>query len=76
MSRAFIREDDGERSNAVSDIQHREAKVDWLMIQEKKLDNLLKASPSGKVTEKTLARWIKETRDDIARTRAELGYKD
>lgn len=76
MSRAFIKEDDGERSNVVSAIQHREAKIDWLMIQEKKLDKLLKASPSGKVTKKTLDRWIRETREDIAKTREELGYKD
>ena len=37
MSRAFVKEDDGERGNAVADIQFREEKVEWLRIQEKKL---------------------------------------
>ncbi len=35
MSRAFVKEDDGERGNLISDIQHRESKVEWLRIQEK-----------------------------------------
>jgi hypothetical protein len=38
VSRAFVKEDDGERGNLVSDILHREAKIEWLKIQEKKLD--------------------------------------
>ena len=40
MSRAFVKEDDGERGNAVADIQFREAKLEWLRRQEKKLDEL------------------------------------
>ena len=40
MSRAFVKEDDGERGNLVSDILHREAKIEWLKIQEKKLDKM------------------------------------
>ena len=73
MSRAFIKEDDGERGNAVADIQFREAKVEWLKIQEKKLDTLLNDPKSKRIKPETLDRWIKETRADIEKTKKELG---
>ena len=73
MSRAFIKEDDGERGNAVADIQFREAKVEWLKIQEKNLDTLLNDPKSKRIKPETLDRWIKETRADIEKTKKELG---
>lgn len=73
MSRAFIKEDDGERGNAVADIQFREAKVEWLKIQEKKLDTLLNDPKSKRIKPETLDRWIKETKSDIEKTKKELG---
>ena len=76
MSRAFVKEDDGERGNLISDIQHRESKVEWLRIQEKKLDTLLNDPKSKKIKPETLERWIKETHEDIEKTRNELGYRD
>ena len=76
MIRAFVKEDDGERGNLVSDILHREAKIEWLKIQEKKLDKLLNDPQSKKIKPETLERWIKETREDIEKTRKELGYDD
>ena len=76
MSRAFVKEDDGERGNLISDIQHRESKVEWLRIQEKKLDTLLNDPKSKKIKPETLERWIIETREDIEKTRNELGYPD
>ncbi|MDY9921550.1 MAG: hypothetical protein U2P59_06965 [Synergistota bacterium] len=76
MSRAFVKEDDGERGNLISDIQHRESKVEWLRIQEKKLDTLLNDPKSKKIKPETLERWIMETREDIEKTRNELGYRD
>ena len=76
MSRAFVKEDDGERGNLVSDILHREAKIEWLKIQEKKLDTLLNYPKSKKIKPETLERWIKETREDIDKTRNELGYEE
>ena len=76
MSRAFVKEDDGERGNLISDIQHRESKVQWLRIQEKKLDTLLNDPKSKKIKPETLERWIKETREDIEKTRNELSYRD
>ena len=75
MSRAFIKEDDGERGNAVADIQFREAKVEWLKIQEKKLDTLLNDPKSKRIKPETLDCWIKETRADIEKTKKELGYE-
>jgi hypothetical protein len=74
MSRAFIKEDDGERGNAVADIEAREGKIDWLKIQEKKLEKLLNMPDDKKIKPDMLERWIRETKDDIAKTRKELGY--
>lgn len=74
MSRAFIKEDDGERSNAVSKIQYRENKVEWLRIQEKKLDLLLNNTKSKKINSKTLSRWIDEITADIEKTKKKLEY--
>lgn len=75
MSRAFVTEDDGERGNIVSDLRHREKRTDWLRIQEKKLDVLLNDPKSRKIDPKTLERWIRETQEDIAKTKIELGYE-
>lgn len=75
LSRAFIKEDDGERGNVVSDIEYREKKIEWLRIQEKKLDKLLNDPASKKIKLETLERWIKDTRDDIEKTKRELGYE-
>ena len=74
MSRAFIKEDDGERGNAVADYQFREAKIEWLAIQKKKLETLKTDQKSAKIKPETLARWIKQTEDDIEKTERELGY--
>ena len=76
MSRAFTKEDEPERDNAVADVQFREAKVDWLHIQEKKLDTLLHDPKSKKIKPETLARWIRDTEADIAKTKKELGYNE
>lgn len=75
LSRAFVKEDDGERGNVVSDIEYREKKIEWLRIQEKKLDKLLNDPASKKIKRETLERWIKDTRDDIEKTKRELGYE-
>lgn len=76
MSRAFVKEDDDERRNLISDIRRREEKLEWLKIQEKKLDTLLNDPKSKKIKAEMLERWIKETREDIEKTRRELGYND
>lgn len=76
MSRAFVKEDDGERGNLISEIQHREAKIEWLGIQEKKLEKLINDPKSKKIKPEILERWIRETREDIEKTKVELGYTD
>ena len=76
MSRAFVKEDDGEGGNAVSDIQFREGKVEWLKIQEKKLETLKSDPKSKKLKPEILERWIKDTEEDIAKTKKELGYEN
>ncbi|MDO5563367.1 MAG: hypothetical protein Q4F74_07140 [Synergistaceae bacterium] len=74
MSRAFVKEDDGERGNAVADIQYREGRVEWLKIQEKKLDTLLNDPKSKKIKPELLEKWIRQTQEDIEKTKKELGY--
>lgn len=74
MSRAFVKEDDGEQGNVVSEIQHREGKIEWLNIQEKKLARLLEASQKGASGDPKLQKWIDETKTDIEKIRTELGY--
>jgi len=74
MSRAFIKEDDGERNEAVCKILYRENKIEWLQIQERKLDTLLNDPKSKKIKPETLKRWIKDTTKDIEKTKKELGY--
>ncbi len=74
MSRAFVKEDDGEQGNAISEIQRREGKIEWLKIQEKKLARLLEASEKGTSNDPKLQKWIDETKIDIEKTRTELGY--
>lgn len=75
LSRAFVKEDDEERGNVVSEIEYREKKIEWLRIQEKKLDKLLNDPASKKIKPETLERWIKDTTDDIEKTKHELGYE-
>lgn len=74
MSRAFVKEDDGEQGNLVSEIQFREGKTEWLKIQEKKLQALLNLTKAQNIEPERLERWIKETREDIVKTRKDLGY--
>ena len=76
MSRAFVKEDDGEQGNLISEIQQREGKIEWLKIQEAKLEKLINDPKSKKIKPETLERWISETREDIKKTKDELGYTD
>lgn len=75
MSRAFVREDDGDRSEALSELKHQKNKAEWLKIQEKKLEKLLDPTINKKINKKVLERWIKETSEDIKKTKKELRIK-
>ena len=71
MSRAFIDEDSEALLNREV-IEHEKKLRDWLRIQEKKLD-YLESDPGADPIEPNLReKWIKETREDIERTRRRI----
>ena len=73
MSRAFVKEDDGEFTSFRDDEEHSKKTLEWLRLQEKKLDFLLN-DPKGKAIETAKRdRWIKEAEDAIATANQELG---
>ena len=73
MSRAFVKEDDGELISLRDDDAHEKKTIEWLRLQEKKLDMLLN-DPKGKAVEpEKRERWINEIEADIKKTRIELG---
>ncbi|MEG1641819.1 MAG: hypothetical protein RR272_01780 [Synergistaceae bacterium] len=75
MSRAFIKEDDAETQDAVDNIQFRENKIEWLKIQENKLQRLLEESKMVSLDKQSLFdKWIVDIKEDIERTKRELGY--
>ncbi len=72
MSRAFVDEDSEAILNRES-IEHEKKLRDWLMIQEKKLNFLESDDPKAASMDQALRmKWIRETREDIERTRMTL----
>lgn len=75
MSRAFVKEDDGELASFRDDDAHEKKTLEWLRLQEKKLDMLLN-DPKGKAIDpEKRERWISEIEADINKARAELGIQ-
>lgn len=73
MSRAFVKEDDGELTNLRDDEAYGKKTVEFLRLQEKKLDFLLN-DPKGRAIEAGKRdRWIEEVREAISAAKAELG---
>ena len=73
MSRAFVKEEDGDLTSFRDDEAHNKKMLEWLRIQEKKLDYLLN-DPKGQAIEaKKREKWIKEAEDAIETARAQLG---
>ena len=69
MSRAFIKEADEELTSYREDLSHDKKTLEWIRIQEKKLDFLLN-DPKGLAIESAKReRWIKEAREAIAEAR-------
>ena len=65
MSRAFVKEDDGELTSFKADEEHNRKTAEWLRLQEKKLDFLLN-DPKGKAIDpEKREKWIAETRQAI-----------
>jgi len=72
VSRAFVDEDSEAILNRES-IEHEKKLRDWLMIQEKKLNFLESDDPKAASMDQALRmKWIRETREDIERTRMTL----
>ncbi|MDR3280707.1 MAG: hypothetical protein LBT23_09345 [Synergistaceae bacterium] len=66
MSRAFVKEEDEEFASYREDSSHDKKTLEWLRIQEKKLDFLLN-DPKGKAIEPAKRdKWIQEARAAIA----------
>ena len=75
MSRAFVKEDDSELTSLRDDERHSKKMVEWMKIQEKKLDFLLN-DPKGQAIEASKrARWIDEAKSAIEVARGELGLQ-
>ena len=65
MSRAFVKEDDGELTSFRDEESYEKKTLEWLKIQEKKLDFLLN-DPKGKAIEPTKReKWISEAQSAI-----------
>lgn|GEM_PF-497375 len=76
MSRAFVKEDDGELAIFRDEEAYDKKKYRWLRLQEKKLNFLLN-DPKGKAIESSKRdKWIAETELAINAARAELGIPD
>jgi hypothetical protein len=66
MSRAFVKEDDEELTSYREDSSHDKKTLEWLKIQEKKLD-FLKNDPKALAIEPAKReRWIQETEEALA----------
>ncbi|MEA3508344.1 MAG: hypothetical protein U9R40_05470 [Synergistota bacterium] len=75
MSRAFVKEDN--EADSFREQAEQEAKMkDWLRIQEKKLAVLLSKEKAAELDPELRSKWIARTREDIARTRKQLGLED
>ena len=69
MSRAFVKEAGEELTSYREDLSHDKKTLEWIRIQEKKLDFLLN-DPKGLAIESVKReRWIKEAREAIAEVR-------
>ena len=73
MSRAFVKEDDGELSSFRDEEAHDKKKIEWLKLQEKKLDFLLNDPKGQAIESEKRRRWIAEAELAIKEAKIELG---
>jgi len=69
MSRAFVKEADEELTSFREDLSHDKKTLEWIRIQEKKLDFLLNDPKGLAIESEKRERWIKEAREAIAEAR-------
>lgn len=72
MNQAFVKETDAETQEFRDDARHRKNLEDWLVIQEKKLAVLLENGKAANLDEEKREKWVRDTREDIEKTRSEL----
>ena len=70
MSRAFVKEADEELAAYREDSSHGKKTLEWIRIQEKKLDFLLNDPKGIAIEPAKRERWIKEAKEAIAEARA------
>jgi hypothetical protein len=75
MSRAFVKEADEELAAYRDDSSHSKKALEYLKLQEKKLDFLLNDPKGIKIEPKKREKWIKEAREAIDAVRAEKTSK-
>jgi hypothetical protein len=75
MSRAFVKETDEELAAFRDDSSHSKKALEYLKLQEKKLDFLLNDPKSMKIEPRKREKWIKEAREAIDAARAEYEAK-
>jgi hypothetical protein len=73
LSRAFVKEDDEELSSFRDDEKHNKKTLEWLRLQEKKLDFLLNDPKGLAIEDQKRSKWIAETETAIETAKAELG---
>ena len=76
MNQAFVKETDAETQEFRDDARHRKNLEDWLVIQEKNLAVLLEKGKASNLYEENREKWIRDTQEDIEKTRAELARMD
>ncbi|GHV52468.1 hypothetical protein FACS1894216_08670 [Synergistales bacterium] len=73
MSRAFVKEDDAEFANIRDSNARSKETLEWLRIQEKKLDFLLNDPKGQAIDAEKREKWIKDTEQAIKQTKQEMG---
>jgi hypothetical protein len=73
LSRAFVKEDDGELSSFRENEAHDKKTLEWLRLQEKKLDFLLNDPKGLSIESAKRAKWIEETKLAIRSAKERLG---
>jgi hypothetical protein len=72
MSRAFVKEADEELASYREDSSHDKKTLEWIRIQEKKLDFLLNDPKGIAIEPAKREKWIKETREALGAAQRQI----
>lgn len=73
LSRAFVKEDDGDLTSFRDDEAFQQKTLDWMRLQEKKLDFLLNDPKGLAIEQAKRERWIREAESAITTAKEQLG---